>query len=182
MSFPLPRNERRRLAQLAALEICDTEESDGFNRVCQLAREFFRVPMAMVSFVDADRQWFKAKSGTDLTGSSRGDAFCAHTILHNELLVVPDARQDPRFSSGALVRNDPFIRFYAGAPIMLTPGVGLGAVCIADRVPRTLDGPGRGVLKQLAAVAVSELRLILAARAYTRRGYRKDNSPGFTGL
>ncbi|WP_406857076.1 GAF domain-containing protein [Alsobacter sp. KACC 23698] len=172
----MPRHERRRLAHLAALNIFDTEASEGFDRVCMLAREFFQVPMAMVSFVDADRQWFKAKSGTHLAGSSRSDAFCAHTILNDEILVVPDARRDPRFAGSALVQHAPGIRFYAGAPIMLAPGVGLGAVCIADRVPRMLDGPGRVVLKQLAAVAVSELRLILAGTAYIRQGYRKDCS------
>jgi GAF domain-containing protein len=173
---PVPHNERLRLTHLAALDILDTQPSAGFDRVCNLAREFFRTPMAMVSFVDADRQWFKARSGTDLDGSPRAAAFCAHTILSPELLVVPDARSDPRFSGSSLVTGAPLIRFYAGAPIMLAPGVALGAVCIADRIARTLDGAGRVVLQQLAAIAVSELRLILAARACFRRDYGIDPS------
>jgi GAF domain-containing protein len=174
MSVPIPRNERRRLALLSALDILDTEASDGFDRVCFLARSFFHVPMAMVSFVDADRQWFKARSGIELKGSARSAAFCAHTILDDEIFVVSDARLDPRFDHSTLVQDDPRIRFYAGAPVMVSPGLALGAVCIADRVPRTLDAPGRAVLKQLAAVAVSELRLIMAARTCYRRALRQE--------
>ncbi|MFO1148071.1 MAG: GAF domain-containing protein [Alsobacter sp.] len=171
MDTPIPSNERRRLEQLTALDILDTEPSPGFDRVCTLAQEFFKVSAAMVSFVDTDRQWFKAKIGTELTGSTRSAAFCAHTIMADEILVVRDALADPRFASSPIVTGEPWIRFYAGAPIMLSPGIRLGAVCIVDRRPRTLDTSGRAVLKQLAEVAISELRLILAARAYFRRGF-----------
>lgn len=171
MSFPIPRNEKRRIALLSALDILDTGPSDGFDRVCWLAREFFATTGAMVSFVDADRQWFKARIGTTLAGSTRSAAFCAHTIMSPELLVVRDAAVDPRFSSSPLVTGEPRIRFYAGAPIVFEPDIVLGAVCVVDKRPRGLDLAGRNVLKQLAAIAVSELRLILAARAFRRREY-----------
>lgn len=95
------------MACLTSLEILDTEPSQGFDRVCFLAREIFACTAPMVSFVDANRQWFKAKCGTTLTGSTREASFCGHTILSDELLVVPDARQDPRFAGSPLVPAPP---------------------------------------------------------------------------
>jgi GAF domain-containing protein len=175
MSTPMPRNERQRLAQLLSVGLLDTPPSEGFDRICFLARELFGVPASMVSFVDANRQWFKSRSGTTLTGSSRSVSFCSHTILQDEILVVSDARRDPRFANSPLVTGPEGIRFYAGAPIMLTPGLGIGAVCIVDHAPRRLDRTGRAVLKHLAGMALTEIRLLLAARTCYQQS---DRDPG----
>ena len=167
--YPLPRNESQRLAQLKAVEIVDTPESSNFDRICALAQDHFQVPAAFISFVDADRQWFKARSGIPFTSTPRSVAICSHTILQDDIFIVQDLQADERFRTNALVTGEPHLRFYAGAPIAFSPGVRLGAVCVADRTPRKLDARQQAFLKHLADVAVSELRLLQATRAYLRR-------------
>src|SRR4051812_36877443 len=171
--FPRGTNEEQRLQQLRALEIVDTPESHSFNRICALAQEYFKVPIVFISFVDEDRQWFKARCGISASGSGREAALCNYTILQDDLFMVQDTHADPRFRDSPLVRGEPYVRFYAGAPIIYAPGVRVGAVCIVDHVPRKLTGNQRTFLKHLAEVAVSELRLVQAGKAYFRREFSR---------
>ncbi len=116
MRAPLPGNETDRLAALYALDVLDSGPEKDFDDIVALASTVCGVPTALVSLIDMDRQWIKARVGTGRTGTDRDLSFCAHAILGKTLLVVPDARQDPRFAANPLVTGEPFIRFYAGAP------------------------------------------------------------------
>jgi GAF domain-containing protein len=173
--LPLPIKEDQRVALLRAMEVLDTPPSPNFDRICTIAREYFQVPIAFVSFVDENRQWFKARCGISLKQTPREHAFCSYTVLQDDFFIVNDAFEDERFRENPLVVGEPYIRFYAGAPITFSSGIHLGSVCIADRVPRRLDTAQRGVLKDLAGIAVSELRLIQAGKAYFRREYARGN-------
>jgi len=113
--------------------------------------------MAFVSLVDEHRQWFKARVGLDASETPRADAFCAHTIMGEEVLVVSDAATDPRFAGNPLVTGEPDIRFYAGAPLIVSGGLAMGTLCVVDRKPRELDDAGRAVLADLAQMAVDAL-------------------------
>src|SRR3954453_1756356 len=122
MQAPLPANEIDRLAALYSLDLLDSPPEKDFDDIVALAASVCGVPMALVSLVDADRHWFKARIGTDLTEMPRDLAFCAHAILGKDLLVVPDARQDTRFVDNPVVSIEGGIRFYAGAPLITTEG------------------------------------------------------------
>ncbi|HEY6941787.1 PAS domain S-box protein [Dokdonella sp.] len=153
---PLPPDEVRRLARLRALDALDTEAEPLFDALAQAAALVVGAPIALVSLVDERRQWFKANVGLEGTGETPRDvAFCAHAILGDELFVVPDAHADPRFADNPLVTADPNIRFYAGAPIRMSDGLRMGALCVMDRTPRELDANQAAILQQLAR-AVSE--------------------------
>ena len=133
LMYPLPPNEPTRLTILDETGMLFSEPSDKFDRLCQLAAELFEVPMAAVSLIGRDVQWFKAKVGLTNSITSREVAFCNHTILHDEVLVVGDATRDHRFATNPLVTGDPGIRFYAGAPIVFSPAVRLGSLCVSTR-------------------------------------------------
>jgi len=155
-----PQNETRRIAVLADYEILDTEGEDAFDTFAALASRVCGTPLAGVSFVDADRQWFKARVGLDATAIARDDSFCAHTILDPErVLVVEDARLDPRFANTALVTGAPHLRFYAGAPLVAPGGEALGTLCVFDREPRQLEQMQLQMLQLLARAVVSQLEL-----------------------
>ena len=156
MIAPLPQNEVRRLESLRAYEILDTPPERAFERITGLATRVFAVPMALVSFVDEDRQWLKSCIGTDMRQSSRDIAFCAHAILLDEVLVVPDATRDVRFADNPLVTGTPGVRFYAGAPLK-TPGGNLGTVCILDTQPRAFGRAALKTLEDLAEIVVEQL-------------------------
>lgn len=156
--YPVPDNEAQRLAELLRYAIVDTAPEPVFNDVVRLAQSVFRVPSSAVSFVDDDRQWFKARRGIGFAGTRREDAFCAHTILSDAPMVVPDALHDPRFSANALVLRAPHIRFYAGAPLTTPGGFNIGTVCLIDSTPRDdLDAHERQQLEALAHLAMTEL-------------------------
>ncbi|QPF73056.1 diguanylate cyclase [Roseateles sp. DAIF2] len=152
MNHPLPPHEAARLQELHALGLLDTPREAAFDELTRLAAELCEVPIAAVSLVDAQRQWFKAQCGLgDTRQTPRDQSFCAHAILRpDELLEVPDAQQDPRFVANPLVTGDPFIRFYAGAPLLSTRGQALGALCVIDRRPRALSEAQRRALQVLA--------------------------------
>ncbi|HEU4665327.1 MAG TPA: PAS domain S-box protein [Dokdonella sp.] len=153
---PMPADEARRLARLHALDALDTDAEPLFDALAKAAALVVGAPIALVSLVDERRQWFKANVGLEGTGETPRDiAFCAHAILGDELFVVPDAHADPRFADNPLVTADPNIRFYAGAPIRMSDGLRMGALCVMDREPRTLDAKQAAILQQLAR-AVSE--------------------------
>lgn len=164
MSAPIPADEEQRLARLRALCVLDSEAEPLFDALTRAAAEVARTPIALLTLVDAERQWFKANVGlTDVTETPRTSAFCAHTILGSSLLEVSDALKDPRFSDNPLVTGEPHIRFYAGEPLRLADGRQVGSLCVIDREPRSLDPTQRRVLKSLAKVAAEALELRLLA-------------------
>ncbi len=164
MTAPLPSNEAERLQALHQLDILDTPPEAAFDRITRLAAQLFEVPIALVSLVDRDRQWFKSCYGLDTRQTDRELSFCAHAILHDEVFVVPDATQDARFADNRLVTQTPNIRFYAGAPLKSRDGFNLGSLCIMDTAPRQFSTEQAAALCDLAAVVVDELELRGAAR------------------
>ena len=119
VAAPKPPDESRRLAALHALKILDTDPEERFDRITRLAQRLFGAQIATVTLVDEDRQWFKSAVGTESKEDPRDDSFCAHAILdRGETMIVPDARDDPRFVDNPLVTGDPNIRFYAGQPVV----------------------------------------------------------------
>ncbi len=146
-----PQDETLRLEALAACRILDSAPEPAFDELAALAARLLSMPIALVSLVDAKRQWFKARIGVDVTETSRKVAFCAHAILEpRKLLVVEDATQDERFRDNELVTGELGVRFYAGAPLLDSEGRPLGTLCVLDRVPRALDAAGREILSALA--------------------------------
>jgi phosphoribosyl 1,2-cyclic phosphodiesterase/CheY-like chemotaxis protein len=150
-------NEEQRLASLHGLGILDTPPEERFDRITRLAASIFNTPMASISLVDRDRQWFKSSYGLDAVESSRETSFCSHAVAARDVLVVPDAFQDPRFSDNPLVTGSPRIRFYAGCPIFVGPDC-VGTVCVLDNRPRQVDDNSVHLLHDLAALAELELR------------------------
>ncbi len=153
-----PPNENARLDALRALRLSERAE-ERFDRVTQLAAEIFQVPMAFVSLVDRERQWFKSTVGLEVHETPRELSFCAHAILGEQVLVVPDAHQDPRFADNPLVTGDPFLRAYMGRPLRLPGGEKVGTLCIADRVVREFSPAQERILSRLAEVIEQELRM-----------------------
>ncbi|MDO8903217.1 GAF domain-containing protein [Hydrogenophaga sp.] len=154
---PLPRNEARRLDALRSLLILDTPPEERFDRISAFAAKEFDVPIALVSLVDRDRQWFKSNFGLEVCETPRDVSFCSHAILKPEPLVVPDALRDPRFADNPLVTGHPFIRFYAGAGLRLPYGQVVGTLCVLDRRPREFDRLDAAILGGLRDLVVEEL-------------------------
>jgi GAF domain-containing protein len=152
-----PDNEAARLAALYELLILDTPPEERFDKIARFAADEFDMPIVLVTLVDAERQWFKARVGMRVCETGRNVSFCAHAILHDEIMVVEDALQDPRFADNPLVTGAPHIRFYAGAPLALPSGLRLGTLCLIDRRPRALDPLDLGILGTLRDLAVMEL-------------------------
>ena len=161
---PLPADEADRVAALRACQILDSVAERGFDEIVDLAAGIFGVPIALVSLVDEDRQWFKAKVGVQVCETGRDEAFCSHAVADPRLLVVEDARLDPRFCDNPLVVGPPHVRFYAGAPLTLTTGHTLGTLCIIDSVPRTLSPEERHTLCLLARQVLDQIELRNTAR------------------
>lgn len=159
---PLPPNEQDRLTELRKYDILDSEPEGAFDGMVQLARYICQTPIAAISLVDEKRQWFKAIVGLDARETSRDVAFCAHAILRDEPLVVPDATLDERFADNALVAGAPDIRFYAGVPLVTSSGHRLGTICVIDRVPRTLGKEQLDAVKTLADSVMAHLELRLS--------------------
>ncbi len=157
--------EKTRLEALHALDILDTEPESAFDRLTEFAAELFDTPIALVSLVDADRQWFKSVVGLEVRQTPRAVAFCAHAIVADDVFVVEDASSDPRFCRNPLVTGAPEIRFYAGAPIRTETGERLGTVCVIDRKPRQFSARDASRLEKLAACAMSEMALRKALKA-----------------
>lgn len=158
--------EQERITALHRLNVLDTPGEERFDRFTRLAAASFGVPIALVSLVDAERQWFKSCIGMDSPGTPRSMAFCSHAVALDDLLVVPDARLDERFADNPLVTGAPQIRFYAGQPVRSLDGQPLGTLCIIDIRPRTLDDAGRRMLRDLAQLVQDELNrsVLVAAR------------------
>lgn len=154
---PVPRNEAARLHALRALELLDTPAEERFDRITRLAARMFNVPVALISLVDEDRQWFKSHTGTDARQTPRDQAFCAHAILSPQPLVVPDALTDERFADNPQVTGDARVRFYAGQRIQAADGSPIGTLCLVDHQPRQLDAGELATLRDLAALVEREL-------------------------
>jgi PAS domain S-box-containing protein len=159
MKAPLPTNEVSRLDELRRLEILDTAPEQAFDDLVRLASSVCSTPIALVSLVDADRQWVKAKVGLEITEAPRDLSVCAHAIVEGHVCVIPDLAADPRFSTNPLVASGPGLRFYAGAPLLTREGHALGMLCVLDRVPRQLTGEQKSLLESLARQAMAQLEL-----------------------
>ena len=157
---PKPLNEERRLEALQGFEILDTPAEKAFDDLVRLAAYICETPIAAVSFIDRDRQWFKAKVGLELSETKRDLAFCAHAILTpDDTLIVPDASLDARFSDNPLVTGEPKIRFYAGAPLVTENGLVLGTLCVVDYIPKELNAAQIKALTVLRNQVIRELEL-----------------------
>ena len=152
----IPADEAARLAALQALRLLDTQSEERFDRLTYLARSLFRVPIALISLVDSDRQWFKSRQGLDACETGRDISFCGHAILGDDIFEITDASQDERFSDNPLVTGAPHIRFYAGMPLYSADGYAIGTLCIIDTQPGKLTYSQRTELRLLADVVSNE--------------------------
>jgi len=152
-------NESRRLQALADYGVMDTEAEQAYDDIARIATGLFGTPIGLVSFVGEDRQWFKARIGMNVRQTERSIAFCDHAIRSQEVLVVEDAREDPRFAANPLVTGPLGVRFYAGAPLITPDGCILGTVCVLDHRPRCFDESQRESLAALSRQVVSQLEL-----------------------
>ncbi|MCP9787114.1 GGDEF domain-containing protein [Cyanobium sp. N5-Cardenillas] len=158
-AYPVPADEDQRLRDLERYGILEADSDEHFDRILDLTAAIFQTPIVAISLVEADRQWFLARRGLEVRETPREMAFCAHAIVHDEVMVVSDARADERFRSNPLVFADPHIRFYAGAPLQTPEGHNLGTLCVIDREPRDLSPEQRELLHRLAQLAMRELEL-----------------------
>jgi diguanylate cyclase (GGDEF)-like protein len=165
---------------LRALGLLDTPPEERFDRLTRLARRLFAAPIALVSLVDADRQWFKSRIGFDMTETPREDSFCAHAILDDAVMIVPDATEDDRFRQNPLVMHAPEIRFYAGCPVKAPDGSALGTLCVMAHEPRQLQEDDVTVLRDLAGMAEQELKSLSLATVDDLTGL--TNRRGFNAI
>ena len=159
----IPQDEPDRLETLRSLSILDTLPEERFDRLTRMAKRLFGVPIALVSLVDENRQWFKSCIGLSVSETSRDISFCGHAILGNGLFIIPNAIEDERFADNPLVVNEPYIRFYAGCPLRAPDGRKLGTLCIIDRKPRSLGEGDLEALVDLASMVEHEFSAIQLA-------------------
>lgn len=173
----IPQDEVSRLKTLESLNILDTPPDERFDCLTRMAKQLFDVPIALVSLVDEDRQWFKSSTGLDVSETHRDISFCGHAILDDNIFLIPDAEKDERFEDNPLVVNDPKIRFYAGCPLRSLNGSKLGTLCIIDQAPRNLSDDELQSLQDLASMVERELAAIEMAtldeltKIRNRRGF-----------
>ncbi|HSG92009.1 MAG TPA: GAF domain-containing protein [Pseudomonadales bacterium] len=179
MNAPLPKDEADRLDELAAYQILDTLPEREYDDLTNLAERLLDAPIVLISLVDRERQWFKSCIGTDLVETPRDQSFCAWAILEpTQVMVVEDAAVDDRFSDMMTVAKEPYIRFYAGAPLVNRAGRPLGTLCVLDTRPRTLTDDQVEVLATLARQVTSqlELRRLVSELEYEREQLRASNA------
>jgi anti-sigma regulatory factor (Ser/Thr protein kinase) len=152
-------DETARLAALHRYKILDTDPEQAFDDLTLLASQICGTPIALITLVDANRQWFKSRVGVSVTETSRAISFCTHAICQREVLIIPDASTDGRVSESPLVTNEPHIRFYAGAPLVTPEGQALGTLCVADCVSRTLSPEQLEALQALRRQVEGQLEL-----------------------
>ncbi|MFL6513976.1 MAG: PP2C family protein-serine/threonine phosphatase [Chthoniobacterales bacterium] len=163
---PLPINETERVQALHSLELNDQSE-ERFDRVTRLAAEIFKAPIAFVSFIERDREWFKSRIGLPIVETSRDVSFSAYAILGDDTMVIPDTHHDPRFAGNPLVTGNPFVRSYMGHPLRAPDGEKIGTLCIADHEPRPFTPELAGMLRRLSALVEQELQMgnLIAAQS-----------------
>lgn len=159
----LPDNEQERLYTLRSLNILDTAEEDRFDKITRLTKHIFDVPIAVVSLLDENRQWFKSCIGLPVRETDRTVSFCGHAILDDIAFVIPNALEDPRFSDNPLVVDEPHIRFYAGYPIHAPNNIKLGTLCIIDTKPRKISDAELNVLRDFAELVEREIAITYLA-------------------
>ncbi len=169
--FPTPKNEKKRLQALAEYQIMDSPAEAEFDELTRLASYICQAPLAQISLVDDRRQWFKSRLGFALAETPRETSFCQHALLRREVLEIEDATKDERFADSALIRDEPHVRFYAGAPLVTPEDYALGALCVMDRKPRKLAPDQRDGLQILARQVVARLDLRRQQRRL-RMGHR----------
>ena len=176
MLAPIPHDEEDRLKELARCGLLDTPADPACDRLTGLAAKIFKVPISLIVLVDRERQWFKSRYGFEPEETDREDAFCAHTILEERVLVVPDAREDRRFAANRLVVGAPHLRFYAGVPLTTPSGQSIGTICIMDTVPRHgFSEQEIAILQDLAMMALEEMELrSLSERSQLELDQRKQ--------
>src|SRR5262252_7939276 len=152
-------NEKARLQALRRYKILDTDPEKAFDDLTILASHICQTPVALITLIDSDRQWFKSRVGLSVSETPREVSFCARAIQQSELFVVPDASKDPRFSSNPFVVSDPKIRFYAGAPFTSSDGHPLGTLCVVDMVPRQPTPSQQSALLALSRQVQAQLEL-----------------------
>lgn len=158
IAAPTPDNEAERLAALYALLILDTPREERFDRIVEFASSEFDVPIALISLVDSERQWFKSNLGLPVCETGRDVSFCGHAIMRGDIMVIADAAADVRFADNPMVTGSPHIRFYAGAPLITPQGHALGTLCIIDTRPRQLDDIEMAILSTLRGLVMQELQ------------------------
>jgi anti-sigma regulatory factor (Ser/Thr protein kinase) len=152
-------NEAERLKALRQYRILDTDPEQAFDDLTLIASQICGVPIALISLVDEDRQWFKSRVGIEVRETSRSVSFCAHAILQQGIFTIADASKDARFCDNPFVQGDPHIRFYAGAPITTQDGYALGTLCVIDYVPRELTDEQKNALRALQRQVAAQLEL-----------------------
>ena len=163
-----PTDEAARLENLRSFGLLDTPPEEQFNELTDMAARVCEAPLAMISLVDAKRQWFKSSIGIEICETDRDVSFCGHAILGTDVFEIPDTHADPRFCDNPLVTGEPGIRFYAGAPLRSAEGFTLGALCVIDRVPRKLNPSQRELLMRIARRVVNEMTIRRQARLHAR--------------
>lgn len=157
-TYPIPDNDEERLKVLAEYHVLDTPPEQEFDRLTNLAAKFFDVPIVLISLVDRDRQFFKARVGLDICQTDRDISICTHAIVQDDVFFVPDASQDPRFASNPVVIGSPHVRFYAGAPLRTSDGFTLGTICLIDNKPRRIFSiDKRKSLENFAALVMDRM-------------------------
>lgn len=156
---PYPPHEARRLAALRSYRILDTSPQRSYDDLSRLAAQLCGAPIGMISLIDESRQWFKSRTGIAAAETPRALAFCAHAILGTDLMVVPDALEDPRFRDNPLVRGEEHVRFYAGAPLLTPDRDAIGTLCVLDTVPRDLIPEQQDALRILSRQVMVQLEL-----------------------
>ena len=178
MSALVPPNEKQRLKVLWQYDVLDTIPEEVFDDLTELAARICEAPIALITLVDEDRQWFKSKVGITDNETSRDISFCAHAILQSDLFIVPDATKDQRFAHNPLVTSDPKIRFYAGAPLFSPDGHALGTLCVIDKVPRELRPDQKIALRVLSRHVMTQLELRRRSRELARARKERDQTQG----
>ena len=154
---PIPKDEFKRIVSVYALDLLDTPPEERFDQLTRCATKIFHVPISTLTLIDAKREWFKSCQGLSKTEGDRAISFCGHALVEDKILVIPDTLKDERFSDNPMVVGEPYIRFYAGVPILSADGNRIGVFCIKDIKPREFSADDQEVLEGLAVWAQLEI-------------------------